>query len=262
VEHAAGLGLTTIALTDHDSVDGCEEAEEAGLGCGVRVIRGCEFSVQAPWGELHLLSYFLPSGNRDLTVLLGRQKEMRHRRVVTIVERLGDLGVRIGVDDVLRCANGGAVGRPHVARAMVESGTARDVGDAFRRYLGANRPAFVPKQLPALEDVATMVRSLGGVTSAAHLRSRGTRMTLSGLKAQNVDAVEVFHPAHSDAVSARISALATNTGMLRTGGSDWHGEVEAENSRALLGGTTIPESWLKELDALHGERLAIQDTLS
>ena len=148
------------------------------------------------------------------------------------------------------------IGRPHIARALVDCGVAIDVGDAFRKYLGAKRPAFVPKILPALAEVSMLVRSIGGVTSAAHLRSRATRATLTSLRAAGVDAVEVVHPAHAEILANKISTLALETGLLRTGGSDWHGEDTAEVPAALLGGGDVPREWVDEIESLHLERMA------
>lgn len=260
VEHAANLGLEAIALTDHDTVDGCLPAIMAGKIAVIRVIAGCEFSVAAPWGEMHLLAYFLPCDNSTLAEFLDEQKAMRGRRACSIVERLADLGIVVNLDDVLAKAKGGVVGRPHVARALVDVGAAIDVSDAFRKYLGAKRPAFVPKTLPALADVTRLVRSMGGVTSAAHLRSRATKATLSGLRSEGVDAVEVVHPAHVDVVASKISSLAVDVGLLRTGGSDWHGEESVEVPSALLGGGEVPGEWLAEIENLHSERLATLDS--
>lgn len=256
VEHAASLRLETIALTDHDTVEGCRPAIAAGSEFGVRVIVGCEFSVAASWGEMHLLAYFLPLDDPRLTEFIDAQQDMRSKRATAIVERLGDIGIAVSVDDVLAKAQGGAVGRPHIARALVDCGTVDDVGDAFRKYLGANRPAFVPKTLPDLAEVTAMVRSIGGVTSAAHLRSRATRATLIGLRSAGVDAVEVVHPAHVEVVAGKISTLALRTGLLRTGGSDWHGEDSAEFPSAPLGGGHVPQEWVEEIENLHSERVA------
>ncbi len=256
VERAAAVGLETIALTDHDTIEGYEEAAARGVECGVRVIAACEFSVAASWGELHLLAYFLPHEDARLNEFIDNQQAMRTTRAGSIVERLADIGVRVDLEDVLDNAKGGAVGRPHVARALVNCGAAYDINDAFRKYLAAKRPAFVPKKLPELEDVTEMVRSCGGVTSAAHLRSRATRATLIALKAAGVDAVEVVHPAHVDILARRISTLALETGLHRTGGSDWHGEDGPDDERALLGCVEVPREWLVEIENFHVERTA------
>ena len=255
VARAAAASLDTIALTDHDTIEGCREATATGSELGVRVISGCEFSVAVPWGEVHLLAYFLPVENARLMEFIETQQEMRSRRATAIISRLAELGITINLEDVLSKTSGHAVGRPHVARALVEHGAARNISDAFHKFLGTKRPAFVPKQLPDMSEVAALVRSLGGITSAAHLKSRATRATLTGLKAAGVDAVEVVHPAHVDVFANKISSLALKIGLLRTGGSDWHGDSSAEEEGEALGAVSVPEEWLEEIEQKHQDRL-------
>lgn len=255
---AAGLGV--IALTDHDTLAGVPAAVAAGAAPGVRVIAGCEFSVQAPWGELHLLAYFLPADAPTLERFLADQRAKRERRAGTIVQKLHAAGVTVSLDEVLAEANGGAVGRPHVARALVAKGAVADVPAAFDRYLGTGRPAYVPKELPTVAAVTALVRRLGGVTSAAHLGPRATRRGLERLKREGVDGVEARHPAHDDVVRRRIEQLAATLGLLPTGGTDWHGTRSAtEPDRAPLGTITVPETWLAALEGLHAERGAKSD---
>lgn len=252
---AAAAGLDTVALTDHDTIDGVPEARDAGAVHGVRVIAGCEFSVAAPWGEMHMLAYFLPEGHDRLSEFLAGQRDARHARMREIVRRLRAAGVAVEWDDVAAEAGGEALGRPHAARAMVRRGAVRDQQEAFDRFLGWKRPAFVPKVLPPLETVTALVRAVAGVTSAAHLRMRGTRGALLRLREAGVDGVEVRHPAHDEGVTSNLESLAGELGMLPTGGTDWHGETEAaEAGRAGLGAITVPAAWVSALQDLHHRR--------
>ncbi len=259
MERAAAAGLRTIALTDHDTLAGLPEAEQAGRASGVRVIAGCEFSVAVRWGEMHLLAYFLPVENERLADHLGDQRGKRRRRAERIVERLNRVGVGVGVDDVLRETCGDAVGRPHVARALVAAGAVPDVDSAFRRYLGWGRPAFVPKELPPLAEVTALVRESGGVTSAAHLKDRVTPGVMRTLRKGGVDALEVRHPAHDEGKMRRAEQLAREFELLPTGGSDWHGDSPQTPDRAALGVVTIPETWLAALEELHDERTMMSE---
>ena len=252
VAHAARVGLTAIALTDHDTIAGVAEAQATGQNLGVRVIGGCEFSVAAPWGEMHVLGYFLPAGSRELEDFLIRCREDRVRRGRLMVERLQGLGVAISFDDVLAISGGGAVGRPHVARALVASGTVPDVNSAFDLYLGRYRPAFVEKTLPMLRDVATIVHGVGGVLSAAHLKDRATRGVLERFRGDGLDAIEVRHPSHGPDQRKRLSGFALGLGLLRTGGSDWHGEALVDGSHGAIGSQEVPAEWLDLIE----ERLA------
>lgn len=246
---AAAQGLNVIALTDHDTLDGVAQAAAAGAGLGVRVVAGCEFSVAAEWGEMHLLAYLLPPEAPDLRAFLLDQREKRERRGREIVRRLNGIGVGVTLDDVLAQADGGSVGRPHVARALVALGRVASVAEAFDRYLGPGRPAFVPKQLPPVAAVADLVRSAGGVSAAAHLKDRGTVAVLRDLQEAGVHGVEVMHPSHDDATVRRIDQAAVTVGMLRTGGSDWHGDDLVDTSRGALGAIRIPAAWLTALEA-------------
>src|SRR2546426_5222358 len=139
MRRAKAAGLAAIALTDHDTTDGVAEAADAGAALAIRVVPGCEFSVKAPWGELHVLGYFLPAGEPRLEDFLVGTRAARHRRAEQMVARLQRLGVEIALADVLREARDGSVGRPHVARALVARGVAADINDAFARYLGRRR---------------------------------------------------------------------------------------------------------------------------
>lgn len=252
VARALAAGLGAIALTDHDTVAGIPAAVATGDRLGLRVVVGCEFSAAAPWGEMHVLGYFLPSESPVLDAFLERCRADRIRRGREMVTRLQGLGVDLEFDDVLLQSRGGAVGRPHVARAIVRQGGAADVGDAFDRYIGRGRPAFVEKRLPEFAEITRIVHSVGGLVSVAHLKERGTRSFLERLKHEGLDAVEIRHPSHDPALRSRLTDIALRLGLLRTGGSDWHGDPEPGESHGALGSQEVPLEWLERLDALRG----------
>ena len=248
VARAAAIGLAAIALTDHDSVAGVAEAMAAGARLGVRVIGGCEFSVAAPWGEMHLLAYFLDVDSPGLEGFLSDTRARRASRATEIVSRLNGMGVKITVDDVLAESGGGAVGRPHVGRALIKRGAVRGLNEAFDRYIGRGKPGFVPKVLPALAEVCELVHEAGGITSAAHLKDRGTRSCLRKFKETGLDAVETRHPSHQPEHRAALTDLALELGLLRTGGSDWHGDGLAGESHGPMGSQSVPFEWLSLLE--------------
>ena len=245
---AAAAGLAAIALTDHDTVAGVPAAIAAGERLGVRVVSGCEFSTAAPWGEMHMLGYFLPTDSPPLESFLERCRADRLRRARAMVDRLRGLGVVLDLDDVLRQARGGAVGRPHVARAIVLGGGAAGMSEAFDRYIGRGRPAFVEKVLPTFAQVVELVHSVRGIVSLAHLKDRGTRTFLERLKGEGLDAVETRHPSHDPDTRARLTDIALALGLLRTGGSDWHGDPEPGESHGTIGSQEVPAEWLDRLD--------------
>jgi predicted metal-dependent phosphoesterase TrpH len=250
VARARAAGLAAMALTDHDTVAGVPAAIAAGESLGVRVVGGCEFSCAAPWGEMHVLGYFLPSHSPELEGFLERRRADRVRRGREMVSRLQNLGVQLDFDDVLRHSRGGAVGRPHVARAIVRQGGAIDISDAFDRFIGRGRPAFVDKVLPSFREVADMVHGVRGMVSVAHLKERGTRSFLERLKREGLDAVEIRHPSHDADLRARLTGIALRLDLLRTGGSDWHGDPEPGETHGALGSQEVPLEWLERLEGL------------
>jgi predicted metal-dependent phosphoesterase TrpH len=248
VQRARQAGLAAIALTDHDTVAGVPAALQAGERLGVRVVAGCEFSAAAPWGEMHVLGYFLPTDVPELERFLERCRADRVRRGREMVDRLREQGIQVSFEDVLAAAAGGAVGRPHVARALVRRGAVPAEGDAFDRWLGRGRPAFVEKVLPGFREIAELVHAVGGLVSIAHLKDRGTRAFLEHLRADGLDGVETRHPRHDPDARARLTDLTLALGLLRTGGSDWHGDSEAGPPHAGLGSQEVPLEWLTRLD--------------
>jgi 3',5'-nucleoside bisphosphate phosphatase len=256
VERARAAGLSAIALTDHDTLAGVPAAVAAGERVGVRVVGGCEFSSAAPWGEMHVLGYFLPSHSPELESFLERSRADRVRRAREMVTRLQRLGVSLEFDDVLLQARGGAVGRPHVARAIVRQGSATGISDAFDRYIGRGRPAFVDKVLPAFREITDLVHSVRGLVSVAHIKERGTRSFLERLQRDGLDAVETRHPSHDPELRARLTDIALRLGLLRTGGSDWHGDPEPGETHGALGSQQVPLEWLERLEELRARQPA------
>lgn len=255
VKRAAGAGLRAIALTDHDTVAGIPEALAAGEQYGVRVVGGCEFSAASPWGEMHVLGYFLPAESPQLEEFLERCRADRVRRAQEMVQHLQRLGVDLSFESVLQESAGGAVGRPHVARAIVRHGGAIDLGDAFDRFLGRGRPAFVEKTLPQFRIIAELVHAVGGLVSVAHLKERGTRAFIDRLKGEGLDAVETRHPSHDPDLRARLTDITLQLGLLRTGGSDWHGDPEPGVTHGTIGSQSVPIEWLERLDHLRAGSL-------
>lgn len=256
MRRAKAVGLRAIALTDHDTLGGISEALAAGQRHGIRVVTGCEFSAAAPWGEMHILGYFLPPASPQLEAFLERCRADRVRRAQAMVEQLQRLGLSVSFESVLQESAGGAVGRPHVARAIVRQGGAIDLGDAFDRYLGRGRPAFVEKTLPVFRSVAELVHAAGGLVSVAHLKERGTRGFIERLKTEGLDAVETRHPSHDPDLRARLTDIALRLGLLRTGGSDWHGDPEPGVTHGTIGSQAVPLEWLEKLEDFRARSLS------
>lgn len=245
VRAAKRASLAAIALTDHDSVAGISEAHAAGAELGVRVVSGIELSAVEGVTETHLLGLHL----RDTGVIEARLtelREMRERRARHIVLRLNELGIPLSYDDVLSQAGTGALGRPHVARAMIAEGWAVDSRDAFDRYLGAGRPAYVAKEQLGMRDAIDIVHAAGGLAVLAHPGQSGTRERLEALRSIGLDGVEVKHPGHSPSETARLRALTGELGLVASGGSDWHGAADGPRTIGMM---QVPAAWLDLQDA-------------
>lgn len=253
VAAAAQAGLSALALTDHDTVSGVSDAIEAGVRSGVRVICGCEFSVAVWWGELHLLGYFLPIDHEELLAFLEQQHRARGARARGIVERLTELGAPLDFTEVSKVADGAPIGRPHIARALIATGAVASLPEAFDRYLADGGPAALPRPLAPAEEVIGLIRRCGGVSSAAHLKERGTPANVERLADLGVDALEVLHPAHDPGTSEELDQLASQFGLMRTGGSDWHGRTRTARYQAL-GAMRVPAQWLDALETVHRSR--------
>jgi predicted metal-dependent phosphoesterase TrpH len=239
VEQARVATLAAVALTDHDTVAGVAEALVAGTRLGVGVVVGVELSAVEQDGEVHILGLHLLD-TRSLEPVLADFRQARVRRADTMVHALCALGVPLTLDAVLAQAGTGAVGRPHVARALIASGWARDQRDAFDRYLGAGRPAFVAKQRLSVVDAIRLIHEAGGVAVLAHPGRDGIRARLEPMRAAGLDGVEVRHPSHSAEDEARLGALADALDLVPSGGSDWHGAMDGPR---VLGAVNVPWEW-------------------
>ena len=244
IEAAHRCGLAAIALTDHDTINGIPAARAAGERLGVRVIAGVELSAFQDDHEVHLLALHL-SQLDSLEKRLGELRSLRHARAASIVEKLNSLGIGLTLDEVLEQSNGGAVGRPHVARALIARGVVHDFRDAFMRYLGNAGAAFVPKARLSVEDAIAIAHEAGGLAIWAHPGEGGRRERLEPLVAAGLDGLEVRHPSHSGEDVKRFQALAEYFGLVQSGGSDWHGSSEGPRR---LGNMNVPIEWLERQD--------------
>jgi 3',5'-nucleoside bisphosphate phosphatase len=250
VTAARAAGLAAIALTDHDTLDGYEEARLAGEAQGLRVIPGVELSAHEADREFHVLGLHLTRLGA-LEARLGALRVTRRSRAGQIVDKLRALGIPIDLDAVWREAGEGAVGRPHIARVLTSHGWTKDHRDAFDRLLGAGKPAYVPKQRLPMPEAVEMVHEAGGLAIIAHPGPDGSRTRLEAWKRIGFDGVEVRHPSHTAEDVARLGTLADYLDMVKSGGSDWHGASEGPRT---LGNMRVPFAWLDRHDALLRER--------
>ena len=218
VETAARAGLVALALTDHDTLAGIAEAREAGARLGVRVVAGVELSLMDGEKEVHMLGLHIARVDA-LQAELEAVRDSRKARAEQIVGKLNALGVPVTIDAVFAEASGGAVGRPHVARALIAGGWVRDQREAFDRYLGAGRAANVEKQRIGIAEGIRLIHECGGLAVTAHPGGDGRRERVEPLVALGLDGLEVKHPGHSAEDTLRIEALADHFALEKSGGS-------------------------------------------
>lgn len=244
IEAAKRCGLTALALTDHDTIDGVHVARSEGDRLGVRVIAGVELSAFQDEHEVHLLALHL-THLEALEKRLSELRASRYTRAQKIVEKLNSLGIPLTLDEVLQQANGGAVGRPHVARALIARGVVHDFRDAFVKYLGNAGSAFVAKEHFSIEDAIAIAHEAGALAIWAHPGDGGRRERLEPLIAAGLDGLEIKHPSHSSEDIKRLQALADFFNLVPSGGSDWHG---APDGSRRLGIMNVPIEWLERQD--------------
>lgn len=238
-------GVTVMALTDHDSLEGLPEAEARAAKSGIRVLSGIELSVSEEGFDVHLLAYGFDPEDKALTAAIARYRRGRRDRAAKILARLKGLGIRIPLEQVESIAQGGALGRPHVAEALMRGGHVDTFHEAFQRFLGHHAPAYVPKDVVALEEAVQVVRDAGGVTALAHPGTLNRDHWIPKWAQRGLDGIEVWHSKHSAGDVARYEALARVHGLLMTGGSDYHGERTPD---VTIGSVPVPETILGPLD--------------
>jgi len=228
VQLAKKKRLRAIALTDHDTVAGVEEALEAGNELGVEVVPGVEISAQYPPGTMHILGYYLHTSHPELLGALKKLQQARAARNPKIIERLQALGLEITTTEVLDLS-GGQVGRPHIAKALVNKGYVSTIDEAFSRYLKKGAVAYVEKFRFPPEEAIAMIRRAGGIAVLAHPFTLGMdnpdelALLVRGLAGMGLEGIEVFYPGHTEEMVVLYEDVAKRLGLVCTGGSDFHG---------------------------------------
>ncbi|CAK7049948.1 MAG: 5'-3' exoribonuclease [Desulfovibrio sp.] len=225
---AADAGLKAIAVTDHDTLSGLDEAAAAGRELGVELIRGCEISTSTELGELHILGLWLPEQPEALLQQLAFLREKRGERNEGIVRKLQDLGLDVSMEEVLAAAKGESVGRPHIADVLLRKGYAKNIREVFKEFLGNNGKAYLPKEVLEPEAIVRLLADLGATVSLAHpLLWKAPPGWLEGQVARlrdcGLNAIEAWHSEHTEADVRTCLALAKRFDLGISGGSDYHG---------------------------------------
>jgi predicted metal-dependent phosphoesterase TrpH len=246
VELAGARGLQVIALTDHDSTDGVAEVRQTGVPLNIEVITGIELSTSVRRGEVHMLGYLIDPDNDELRERLQQFRDSRERRAEAMVERLNDAGIPISLERVLAIAKGAAIGRPHIARVLVEAGQATSVSDAFDRYLIPGKVGYVPHFRLTPPAAIELIHAAHGVAVLAHPFSTGDVETVvPELVAAGLDGLEVFYSLYNDEQQAFLAMLAGHHDLVPTGGSDFHGVGEREGHE--IGSVDVPNDTVDRL---------------
>jgi len=245
VREAAARGLRGLSLTDHDTVDGIEEAAAEARRLDLEFLIGAELSANSPGKSIHILAYGFDPADPGMRTFFRDFRADRLRRTDEMVERLRVLGVGLTTSDVLAEAGDGVPTRAHVGRALVSGGWVRKENEAFHRYIARGKPAFVEKKPTPPEQVIELVNGAGGVAILAHPGRDFSQPELAAWMDSGLDGVEILHPRNDPGVRRALETLVADRQLLRAGGSDWHGTA----SGAPPGSQRVPIEWMRAIAA-------------
>jgi len=251
VSQAVRHGLAAIALTDHDSVEGCDRAGRACVAANIEFIAGTELTAEQEDNEIHILGYFLDTKNAKLLTEIAKFQAVRQNRIHEMVQRLNELQIPLKPEAVFALANCRSPGRPHVARALVNAGLVGSLDEAFERFLKKNRPAWVPKAKMSALDSVELIHQAGGLAVMAHPGLNRTDEVIPALVESGLDGIECYHTKHSPSTTAHYMEIAARFKLLVTGGSDCHG---LSKGKPLIGTVKLPYEHIELLKARAKER--------
>ena len=251
VREASRIGLAAVAITDHDTAAGYARAAAEGENCGLEVVPGIEISTKFR-SAVHILGYYIDAQSPALGEVLDWMHRDREERNVKLCAMLRESGVDIDIER-MHARFGDLVGRPHFAEIMIENGMARDMNDAFERLLNKNKPFFIPRQFLPIERSIEIIREAGGTAVLAHpfqyrLDDAGLRELIEHCMESGLEGMECRYSGYDAAQTAYLEALAAEYGLVRTGGSDFHGAIKGEIRLGEgKGGLNVPYAFLEEL---------------
>lgn len=248
--HGKRVGLSAMALTDHDTVEGCERMAAACYSLGIEFVPGTELTAEVDNIEVHLLGYFLDTKNQRLLEESAKFQTVRQNRIREMAARLNEKGIPLRAETVFEIANCRSPGRPHVGRALVREKFCRSMDEAFERFLKKGKPAWVPKFKISAFDAIELIHGAGGLAVMAHPGLNQSDSIIPTLVEAGLDGIECFHSKHSPKTSERYMRIAAKYRLLITGGSDCHG---LSKGKPLIGTVKLEEKYfnvLKEKAAL------------
>lgn len=255
VKYAEEKGLKAFALTDHDTTEGVKEAKS--IETNVEVISGVEISTRYDKKEIHIVGLYVNENDADLNKQLKYYREKRVTRNFEILEKLNSLGVNITIDDVKESCTGDVISRAHIAKALVSKGFVGSYTEAFDRYLGDNKCAYVPRETLNYEESMELITKAGGVPVLAHpllykMSDTNLENMMVKLRQKGLNAVEVYYSTHSNSDTQHIMAMANRVGLIYSGGSDFHGATKPKIDMGTgMGKLAVP---YEILEKIRGER--------
>ncbi len=244
VEKAVAAGLKAISITDHDAIAGFSEAHQIAKSYDLEVIAGIELSCVEDENCVHLLGYFFDINNKNLQNYVKLLQKDRFERAQKIIVKLSKLGIDISLDLVLAKAGPGAIGRPHIAEILLEEGYVLSFEEAFARFLGYEKPAFVQNYPISLKEAMELIHSAGGISFLAHPQPNVTESQLEKYIEDGLDGLEIHHPRFSEADVSKLYNLAINYDLLVSGGSDFHA---IRNGECCLGKKSVPYRFVEDM---------------
>ena len=248
------VGLRVVALTDHDTTDGIGEAARTAQALDIEFIPGIEINSDVSGGEVHMLGYYLEYQRPEFQKILKVLRDARVRRGERMVELLNEEGIHISWERVREIAQG-SVGRPHVAQALMEAGYVKSIGEAFDKYIGNDKPAYVPRYKLTPEDAVRLIESANGLPVIAHpIALPGLdilRTWLPNLKAAGLVGLETYYGPYTQQDEQALLAIAHEYGLIPTGGTDFHGP---NIHPTPLGGRYVPYEAVEQLKAAAAKR--------
>ena len=255
VKYAEEKGLKAFALTDHDTTEGVKEAKS--IETNVEVISGVEISTRYDKKEIHIVGLYVNENDADLNKQLKYYREKRVTRNFEILEKLNSLGVNITIDDVKESCTGDVISRAHIAKALVSKGFVGSYTEAFDRYLGDNKCAYVPRETLNYEESMELITKAGGEPVLAHpllykMSDTNLENMMVKLRQKGLKAVEVYYSTHSNSDTQHIMAMANRVGLIYSGGSDFHGATKPKIDMGTgMGKLAVP---YEILEKIRGER--------
>jgi len=244
VGFAKRANISIISITDHDTVEGIEPALEAAKGSNITVIPGVELSARKEGKSIHILGYFIDCKNKGLIDFLNWMKEARYKRAEKVIEKFRSFDIELDIQEVIKEAGPGVIGRTHIADVLVKRGNVNGIGEAFAKYLGYGKPCYIPKANVSPKEAIDIIKDASGIPILAHPGLLSEDNWIPELVTDGLEGIEVWYSRHSNNQIEKYKSIAQKYNLLMSGGSDSHGRMK---KYPLIGEYKLPYSCLKAL---------------